>query len=373
MVVRVSYVRTNLDLSIRGRSLNLQTPRVSGGRDPLFPAKLTLAMSIVMTKTDRVVAALQGGEVDRVPVSAWWHDFPREWSARELAEATIEAYRQYDWDFVKVNPRACYYAEDWGARFGRNDDRQPDLLEPGISSPDHLRGIQPLDVRRGAYGEQLESLRIIAGDLAGEAPFIQTVFSPLAVISRTTGSTKYVQRLIREHPDDLLKALDAVTETLRDYSGACLEAGASGIFFATVEWGSADLISIEDYDRFARPFDLRVLDAVKHAAFNVLHVCRDNNHLARLLDYPVAAFHWAAHSPTNPSLAEIVARSDRAVMGGVSHESTITSGSPADVAKEAERAIIDTGGKRFLLAPGCAIEPNSPEKNLRALVQAARS
>jgi uroporphyrinogen decarboxylase len=330
-------------------------------------------MSAAMTKNDRVFAALRGDEVDRVPVSAWWHDFPREWSAPELAEATIEAYRQYDWDFIKVNPRACYYAEDWGARFGRNDDRQPDLLEPGISSPEHLLRLSRLDIAKGAYGEQLESLRIIARELAGEAPFIQTVFSPLAVISRTTGSTKYVQRLIREHPEDLLAALDSVTETLRDYSNACLEAGASGVFFATVEWGSANLISAEDYDRFARPFDLSVLNAVAGAAFNVLHVCRDNNHLVHLLDYPVAAFHWAAHSPTNPSLAEIAARTDRAVMGGVSHESTVTSGSPADVAKEAERAIIDTGGKRFLLAPGCSIEPNTPDKNLRALVQAARS
>ena len=51
------------------------------------------------------------------PVSAWWHDFPREWSADGIAEATLEAYRKYDWDFVKVNPRACYYAEDWGAKY----------------------------------------------------------------------------------------------------------------------------------------------------------------------------------------------------------------------------------------------------------------
>ncbi len=326
-----------------------------------------------MNKTDRVFAALRGEEADRVPVSAWWHDFRREWSAGDLSDATMEAYRKYDWDYIKVNPRACYYAEGWGARFGRNDDRQPDLLEPGISSPEHLPRIRPLDATKGAYSEQLEALRSIAGQLAGEAPFIQTVFTPLAVISRTTGSTKYVQRLMRENAVDLLGALDAVAETLAAYSRACLEAGAAGIFFATVEWGSGDTISADDYDRFARPFDLRVLDAVQDAPFNVFHVCRDNNHLAHLLDYPVAAFHWAAHSGGNPSLAEIAARTDRAVMGGVSHESTITSGSPADVVKEAERAIIDTGGRRFLLAPGCSIEPTTPERNLRALVQAARS
>ena len=44
----------------------------------------TLAMADAMTKTKRVLAALRGQDVDRPPVSAWWHDFQREWSAEGL-------------------------------------------------------------------------------------------------------------------------------------------------------------------------------------------------------------------------------------------------------------------------------------------------
>jgi len=327
-----------------------------------------------LTRTQRVFAALRGDDVDRVPVSAWWHDFAREWSPEGLAEATVEAYRQYGWDFIKVNPRACYYAEDWGARYVQADaaNKQPILVEPGISSPEHLSRIRPLDISTGAYGQQLESLRIIGERLAGEAPFIQTVFSPLAVVSRITGSTRYVQRLMQEHPDALLGALQAIAQTLAAYSRACLDTGASGIFFATVEWGSRDNISLEDYNRFARPFDLQVLAAVQGAPFNVLHVCRERNHLLDLLDYPVAAFHWDALGKGNPSLKEVLARTGAAVMGGVTHGDAMTSGSPAIIAKQAERAIIETGGRRFLLAPGCSIEPATPPVNLRTLAQGPR-
>jgi uroporphyrinogen decarboxylase len=325
------------------------------------------------SKAERVTASLRGDPVDRVPVSAWWHDFAREWSAAGLAEATLEAYRRYDWDYIKVNPRASYYAEDYGARFQRYEDRQPDLIEPAVRSPEDLRRIQRLDVTRGAYGEQLEALRLIAAGLGGEAPFIQTVFSPLAVLSRATGSTKFVQRLIREHPDSVLAALDAVTETLALYARACLSAGAAGIFFATVEWGSADNIAPEDYDRFGRPFDLRVLQGAEGAPFNVLHVCRGNNRLAPLLDYPVAAFHWDAHAAGNPSFADIAPRTERALMGGVSHESTMAAGQPQQVMREARAAIGEAGGRRFLLAPGCSIAPAVPEANIRALVEAARA
>ncbi len=330
-------------------------------------------MATAISKTDRVLAALRGGPVDRVPVSAWWHDFSREWSPEGLAAATLEAYRKYDWDFIKVNPRATYYAEDWGARFRPAGERQPELLEPAVKSPEDLSRIRPLDPAQGAYGEQLAALAIVVRDVAGQAPVIQTVFSPLAAMSRISGSTRYVQRLMAEHPEPLLEALDAVAGTLAAYARACLDVGAAGVFFATVEWGSAAAIPADGYERFARPFDLRVLEAVRHAPFNVLHVCRDNNRLLRLLDYPVAAFHWDVTGVGNPSFADVAARTDRALMGGVSHTSTIASGSPDDVAAEARRAIDETGGQRFLLAPGCSVEPQTPEANLRALAEAARS
>jgi uroporphyrinogen decarboxylase len=327
-----------------------------------------------MSKLERTFAALRGDEVDRVPVSAWWHDFAREWSPEGLAEATLETYRRYDWDFVKVNPRACYYGEAWGARYQQSDQphQAPNLIEPGVASPDDLRRIGPLDVTQGAFGEQLAALSLIAKDLNGEAPFIQTVFSPLASMSRITGSTKYVQKLIRDAPDALLPALEAISETLASYAAACLQRGASGIFFATVEWGSADIISPEDYDRFARPFDLKVLQAVQDAPFNVFHVCRDSNHLNRLLDYPVHAFQWASRSSTNPSLSDVAPRTDRALMGGVSQRQTIFEGSPADVAAQARDAIDQLRGRRFLLAPECSIDPQTPERNLRAMLEVAR-
>lgn len=331
----------------------------------------TDTMAATMTKRERVQAALGREEVDRAPVSAWWHDFPREFSAAGLAEATLEAYVQYGWDFIKVNPRASYYGEAWGAKYAQNQDRQPDLVEPGVSAPVHLTQIERLDVKKGPLGEQTEALRRIARKLKGEAPFLQTVFSPLAAMSRITGSTKYVQRLMREHPAALLAALGPITQTLADFSKASVKAGADGIFFATVEWGSADVISVEDYGTFARPFDLGVLQAVQDAPFNVLHVCRDNNHLVQVLDYPVAVFNWAAHSPTNPDLAPVAAKA-LAVMGGVSHETTMPKGTPTDVVKEARRSLLETRARGHFLTPGCAVDPRVPEKNLRALVQAAR-
>jgi uroporphyrinogen decarboxylase len=323
-----------------------------------------------MNKTQRVQSALRGEPVDRVPVSAWWHDYKREWSATDLAEMTLEAYRKYGWDFIKVNPRYSYYAEPWGAEYQRYDDRLPTIATRAVESPEDLDRIQPLDGVSGAWGEQIEALRLIADGVHGEAPFIQTVFTPLAVMSFMTGSPKFVQKLMREHAGELEPALDNITRTLVPYVRACLDAGASGIFLAGVDWGSSDNISWADYERFGKPYDLRVLEAVQGAPFNVLHVCRNNNHLLNLLDYPVAAFHWDAHGMGNPTFADVLSRTDKAAMGGVG-QSTILSGTATDVSSQAAAAVRETNARRFMLAPGCSIDPASPQANLRALVGAA--
>lgn len=328
-----------------------------------------------MSKRERVRAALAGAEVDRVPASFWGHDYLREWTPQGLAEAMLESFRKYDWDYMKVNPRATYYAEAWGCRYRPLGDptRGPETVDYVLKSAGDLERVRPVDAREGAFGEQLEALRLIAEGLAGEVPFVQTVFSPLAVIGRmANGDIEAVRGWMREAPQALHGALSAVTESLAAYAAACLEVGADGIFFPTVEWGTYNHATAEEYNEFARPYDLRVLKAAEGGWFNILHVCRPNNMLDILLDYPVQAFNWASAQEGNASLAEGLEKTERAVMGGVDQTGALLRGSPEEVTAEVREALRQTGGRRFLLAPGCSIFPQTPEANLRAAAQAVR-
>jgi hypothetical protein len=133
---------------------------------------------------------------------------------------------------------------------------------------------------------------------------MQTVFSPLAVVGRlANGDLGFVRRLMREEREALHRALDAIAQTLAAYGKACLDAGADGIFFATVEWATYDAATAEQYAEFGRPYDLRVLAAAQEARLNVLHVCRKHNMAKSMLDYPVHAFNWATNETDNPSLS----------------------------------------------------------------------
>lgn len=328
-----------------------------------------------MSKRERVMAALRGQDVDHPPVSFWGHDFLREWSAEGLAAAMLEPVRTFDYDYLKVNPRATYYAEAWGCRYRPSQDpaRQPDVEDWVLKQPSDLKELRPVDGVAGPFREQLDALDLIRAQLRGEMPFIQTVFSPLSVVGRLANDRELIRRWMSEAPDALHAALSAVTETLASYARACLDAGADGIFFPTTEWGAHDNCSDEEYEAFGRPYDLRVLEAAQGAPFNVLHVCRPNNMLDLLLDYPVAALNWADRASGNASLGDVQAKTGKVVMGGVDERTTLLKGSSDEVRAQVVDALRQTGGRRYLVAPGCSISPQTPGDNLRAAVDVARS
>ena len=330
-----------------------------------------------MNKIERVDAALKGAAVDRAPISFWGHSYLKEWSAEELAEAMLANYRTYDWDYMKVNPRASYHVEDWGAKLERSTDPNhgPRFVDWPVREPGDWRRLRPLAPDRGVLGEQLAALRQIRAGLAGEAYFMQTVFSPLSVAKYLVGNQPGpVLTSIQDNPDALRAALDVIAETFANYVQATLEAGASGIFFATTGWASSDMLTEEQYRRFGREYDQRVMDAFAgKAPLNVLHNCGEHIYFDLLADYPVAAISWAATLPGNPSLGEGKERTTKAVMGGVSEKTTLVDGTPEQVDAEVRTAIKETEGSRMLLAPGCSIPPRTPAANLEAAMAAVRA
>lgn len=320
-----------------------------------------------MSKRERVAAALGGAPVDRPPISFWRHFFEKETSAEGLSEAMLGFQHQYEWDFMKVNPRACYHAEPWGCRFQFSGQAhiEPKLLEPAIKTADDWRKIKPLPPTAAALGEQLEALRLIKKGLRGEVPFVETVFTPLSVAGRLTGSDDVMLEHLRQYPERVHEALEAITTTFVNFAQACLDVGADGLFFATTGWATYDRLTDAAYEEFGRPYDVRVLRAVAGAPLNILHVCRSRNMLWKLLDYPAQAVNWATADPTNPRLGEVWQRGHRAVIGGIDHVSTLRQGTPAAVRAEVQAAVDQTRQGLFI-GPGCSISPQTPEPNLRA-------
>jgi uroporphyrinogen decarboxylase len=322
-----------------------------------------------MTHRARVMAALRGEAVDRVPLSFWMHHFVAENSVEGFVAESLRLARTFDWDYLKPQSRAQCFAEAWGLQYRPSGERAVAYTRTHAPCADAagLRRLKPAEPAAGALGEQLRALRQIRAGVGPDTPIIWTVFSPLMVVPYLLpGGVEQALAIAREEPAALETALAAIAHTLAGYTRLALAAGADGLFYAT-NVARGDLLSAAECRRFQRPYDLQVLAAVATAPFTVLHVCGSGVLFDEFVDYPVQAISWA-HAEGNPSLADGRRWSGRAVMGGLPAKPVIATLTPDAVADRARAAVRETNGRALLLGPDCSIDPETPE----ALLHAAR-
>jgi uroporphyrinogen decarboxylase len=321
--------------------------------------------------SERVRAALSLERPDRPPAGWWGHTYREEWSPRDLASVTLARQRQYGWDFVKLQPRACCFAQAFGAEYRPSDDFRtaPVPVSPTVTNPHDWSRVPPAEATAPSLQDQVETIRIVAEELGPTVPVIQTVFSPLTVAGYLVGQDRRMAaRQLREHPDQVGTALERIADALADFAAGSVRAGASGVFYAISGYASADLFTLAEYERLALPHDLSVLARVpREAWFNVLHLCGPRIHFELASPLSSHAVSWSVHEPGNPSLAEGRGLAARAVMGGIDQAHTLVDGTPEAVREEAGAAVSSTDGVGLLLAPGCSVPPEAPEANLRAV------
>jgi uroporphyrinogen decarboxylase len=309
---------------------------------------------------------------DRPPVGAWGHTYREEWSPAELAAITVKRARQFGWDFVKFQPRATCFAEAFGSVYkpAGHRLRAPVLVSHAVPDLESWRSVSL--VNRKALDDQVEAIGMVARELGADVPALQTVFSPITVGGYLVGKSKArVVRELRTHPEVVRPALDKVAQALIDFSRRSVEAGAAGIFYAISGYASRDAMPEALYRQLVLPYDIGVLDQLPRSAwFNTVHLCGSNLNFGLVRDLPAQAVSWSIHNQGNPSLAEGCNISGRPVMGGMSQRSTLIYGPPKEIEAQARSAITETGGRGFLLAPGCSVPPRVRDANLEAMVSA---
>ena len=89
-----------------------------------------------LTKRERLSRSIAGRPVDRLPVALWRHFFVEETSRAGLVEAMVRWQETYDWDFLKINPRACYHVQDWGNQyeFSGGEHVKPSLVRNTVGA-----------------------------------------------------------------------------------------------------------------------------------------------------------------------------------------------------------------------------------------------
>ncbi len=328
-----------------------------------------------MNKIERIQAALSGKEVDRVPVSAWMH-FPKsDTTVDGQTDAIISFQKKYDWDFIKMMFRSTFLTEDWGCTFQGYHKLLgywvPDKF--AVSNYDEWNKLQQLNPQNGAMGQMLQSVYKVRKEMNDSINVLATVFSPYMVAAQLSDwSGKFVKETMDKHPEILHNALEVITETLIDFVTECFSYGADGLFFSAF-YANSGYMSVEKYNEFCHPYNLRILNSVKEKSrFTMMHICGNATEYHKrlmfeeFLDYPVNAYNWDDINAF-PSLSEARELTDKCLMGGIEKEGVIRNGKPDEIQKEAEKAIASAGMNKFMLTPGCVLPIDTPEANLLTL------
>jgi uroporphyrinogen decarboxylase len=294
----------------------------------------SLARAAALSRKERVDRALDGRAVDRPPFS-FWHHFGLK-TAEDHARATLDFHHQYRTDFVKVMSDFPY-PRPTGKWF-------------------------ELKLESNPFPAQIRALELIRNGLDGQTYFVETLFNPFNVAEKLS-SPEEVRRLKNEKPQALLDALDVITQSEINHARRALETGAAGILLAVAN-ANAKALSRDDYVRFSAPFDRRILEAVRAARLNILHLHTDREQLPIFRDFPAQVINYSLHVTGIP-ISDVRRDFSMAIMGGID-EVNYRKLEKAEIESQWKSAAAAAGPK-FLLSPGCSVPNDSAPAELQRL------
>lgn len=327
-----------------------------------------------MTKEERVRAAVQFEEVDRIPLSLWPHHTDVDQDYIKLSDAQFKLYREADLDFIKLMPYGLYAVEDYGVKVEKYEkpDLWPKVTEQFIKSPEDWNRIVPLDVTKGNYGKQLlyaQRMLALMKEYQDEAPVIQTVFSPLTNLFKLIGEEKLFEQ-IAVCPEKIHAALEQITDTTVQFVRENIKLGVSGFFFAS-QLANYRFMDDAAYDEFGERYDLQVIGEYNQKTwFNVIHIHSftpepEKSMFDRLASYPVNCINWHDRW-AGPSLSEARKLTDKCLIGGINEEQFFNKVDYSLLYKHIEQAVGEGGERGFMLGPGCTIYEDTPRENYLA-------
>ena len=334
-----------------------------------------------MNARERLLAVLEGQPADclaQMPITMMfaadqigvkYGQYARDY--RLLVEGQIHTARKFDFDYVSCISDPAREAADCGAAIQYFDDQPPAIDEhralladkralSGLKTPDPLGGGRMHDRVKaaGRFKEQVGREFLIEGWIEGPCAEAADLRGINTLMLDFYDDPEFVQRLF-----------DFVVQMELRFAQAQAEAGVD---FMGVGDAAASLVGPQIYQQFVWPYEKKLVDGLHELGLAVrLHICGNTGRIlsdiGRLgceivdLDFmvPVAQ----ARQEMGP---------DQILLGNIDPVKTLRNGTPQSVAAAIAQCHREAG-PRYIVGAGCEVPRDTPEPNLLALRDYARS
>lgn len=330
-----------------------------------------------MSKFDLLNETLLGNLGETIPISLWKHHPNRDRNPEDLAEAEIAFHKMYDHDVLKISFHGRYPVVDWGCIVVYDGalTGSTTCTNCVVEQASDWETLEPLDVNAGEFGKQTRAVELISEYSHGRVPTMATIFDPPMVAAKLCSGT--FTEYIDDYPDVMKSVLDMITNVMIDFGRAAIEAGADGLFLASQH--STELsVTDEQYKEFIYPYDQKLISKLRgKAKYMIMHLhARETDEVIRfkeIVETPgLDAVNWEDQS-ASPTLKEGKRLARKVVFGGIDHNGVFRTGDVDEAKKQVIDTISDAGYDKLVVAPGCVITVDTPEENIRAVVDAVRS
>jgi len=332
-----------------------------------------------MTSLERTWARLDGKPVDQLPalpifmtyagnlIGQRYDDFCRD--HRILVEGNLAMVERYGIDLVSCCCQPFSEAADCGAELEYYDNQPPACRNHLLKEPTDLLTLKRPDPHGGGLmTERIKAIELFNERLGGTHPIQGWVEGPMAQASDLRGINDIMLETVTE-PEFVLDLMDWVTDMEIEFAQAQIAAGANLIGIGDA---AASLVNPNYYADEVAPREKKIVDAIHDAGARVrLHICgsiRGKYDAIKelgvdLLDIDYLQTVAEVREGTGPT---------QCLSGNIDPVRGIMDSTPSQIHDDFAKAH-EEAGENFILAAGCEIPPDTPEENVVAMFDYARS
>jgi [methyl-Co(III) methanol-specific corrinoid protein]:coenzyme M methyltransferase len=330
-----------------------------------------------MTLKERLLNALEGKQVDKVPVCSVTQTgivelmdevgapWPESHSDPELmARLAIANYELSGLEAVRVPYCLTVLAEAVGCEVNMGTiSRQPSVTAHPY--PKDLEGMEMPEnlLDKGRIQAVLGAIKIIRERVGPDVPIIGGIEGPITLASDLASIKSFMKWSLKK-PELLEQVLDFATDATISYANSMVLAGADVVSIADPV-ASPDLMSPDSFKNVLQPRLQKFSSNVD--SVTVLHICGNVNPILNYMaDCGFEGLSVEEKIGSVKKAKEILG--DRArLVGNISSPFTLLPG-PVDKIKTEAKQVLADGVD--VLAPGCGIAPMTPLSHIKAMVEA---
>ena len=295
------------------------------------------------------------------------------------AMAKIKAHQKFGGDVVIAGTDLFTPVENLGAELEYLPYAQPSLVKhPAPTKEDFYRlkdeytakGFNPEKGRLRAIQKEIQTF--IKQGWKDTHALATPVGGPITTAQMVTGTNEFFTYLT-EDPEFAKEVIELSLDCVKNICAMMFEAGMD-VCNILDPFCSCDILPPEMYREFGLPYQERLFDYIKQiGGIGFTHTCTFTQPIWPDIAHN-GCFNFNGDMYPGMDLAKREIGGEISLMGTLSPYSTLTHGTPRDVANEVKKLAAEVGfNGGFICMPGCDIDWTVPDENMRALIDTCAS